>query len=289
MSFLKNKSNGCIHAADRATIFYLLHKNWNKLVLAWVQVESIENQSNNSRGIKLLGTTWLPSLYPRDAGEIRSQWTIFSTSIAEASRRSCGCKVVSAWISPNQMGDTDSDSVTLSFANKLKKESCSVLSSLWNYRCSWRVPPHQTECILIGSWRKNLCVGRVRWSHGERLSVFLEVILSNCQMGFRICKRCSIHKVYTGSGALLTSNEAVIGRWKDISRNSSIPVKLKQSLGMRGTNRPSGHGEERAEHKCEADNLQSNYVPTVTDGQKRWVVTERIRSQTQAVEMGFLR
>lgn len=151
MSFLKNKSNGCIHAADRATIFYLLHKNWNKLVVAWVQVESIENQSNNSRGIKLLGTTWLPSLYPRDAGEIRSQWTIFSTSIAEASRRSCGCKVVSAWISPNQMGDTDSDSVTLSFANKLKKESCSVLSSLWNYRCSWRVPPHQTECILIGS------------------------------------------------------------------------------------------------------------------------------------------
>lgn len=177
MSFLKNKSNGCIHAADRATIFYLLHKNWNKLVVAWVQVESIENQSNNSRGIKLLGTTWLPSLYPRDAGEIRSQWTIFSTSIAEASRRSCGCKVVSAWISPNQMGDTDFDSVTLSFANKLKKESCSVLSSLWNYRCSWRVPPHQTECILIGSWRKNLCVGRVRWSHGERLSVFLEVIL----------------------------------------------------------------------------------------------------------------
>lgn len=185
------------------------------------------------------------------------------------------------------MGDTDSDSVTLSFANK--KESCSVLASLWNYRRSWRVPPHQTESILIGSWRKNLCVGRVRWSHGERLSVFLEVILSNCQMGFRICKRCSIHKVYTGSGAPLTSNEAVIRRWKDISRNSSIPLKLKQSLGMRGTNRPSGHGEERAEHKCEADNLQSNYVPTVTDGQKRWVVTERIRSQTQAVEMGFLR
>lgn len=31
---------------------------------------------------------------PREAGDIESKWTLFSTSIAEAVARSCGCKVV---------------------------------------------------------------------------------------------------------------------------------------------------------------------------------------------------
>lgn len=47
-------------------------------------------------------------------------------------------------------------------------------------------------------------------------------------------------------------------------------------------------GEERAEYESKAVDL-AVYIPTLTCGHKLWVVTERIRSQVQVMEMSFLR
>lgn len=49
------------------------------------------------------------------------------------------------------------------------------------------------------------------------------------------------------------------------------------------------HGKERDPSvKAKLSNHRSIYVPTLTYGYELWVVTERIRSQTQVVEINFL-
>jgi len=74
-----------------------------------------------------------------------------------------------------------------------------------------------------------------------------------------------------------------------------VPARDRQ-MGFVSSNEgtvPVHCGEEGTEPKGKALNLLfhlcSIFVPTLTYGHKIWVVTERMRSRIQAVQMGFLR
>ncbi|KAI3356481.1 hypothetical protein L3Q82_017224, partial [Scortum barcoo] len=140
----------------------------------------------------------------REAGDIESEWTMFSASIVDAAVRSCGEGLwcLSWWQSPNPVVDTGSQA----------SRSPTVLEA------KTRVWEEFGEAMEGG------------------LSVGLEEDSGNQTVRrLRRGKQYSANTVYSAGGELLTSTEDIVGRWKKYFEISSIPPTClpvrKQGLG----------------------------------------------------------
>ncbi|KAI3368119.1 hypothetical protein L3Q82_007849 [Scortum barcoo] len=97
------------------------------------------------------------SQIPREAGDIESEWTMFSPSIVDAAVRSCGCKVSGACCGGNPRTRWWTPEVR--DAVRLKKESyrnmlaCGTPDAVDRYR-------QAKQAAAQGSWRQKLGSGR---------------------------------------------------------------------------------------------------------------------------------
>ncbi|KAI3356949.1 hypothetical protein L3Q82_003594 [Scortum barcoo] len=141
------------------------------------------------------------SQIPREAGDIESEWTMFSASIVDAAVRSCGRKVSGACRGgnpPNPVVDTGID----------------------RYRQAKQAAARRVLEAKTRVWEE---FGEAM--EEDYLSVGLEEILANRPAPQKGKKQYSANTVYSAGGELLTSTEDIVGRWKKYftSRISSIP------------------------------------------------------------------
>uniref|UniRef100_A0A669C209 Reverse transcriptase domain-containing protein n=1 Tax=Oreochromis niloticus TaxID=8128 RepID=A0A669C209_ORENI len=148
----------------------------------------------------------------RETGDIESEWTMFSVSIAEAAALSCGRKVVGAcrggnprtkWWTPEVKG-----------ATRLKKESyrawlaCGTPEAADRYRQAKR---NATRAVAEAKTRVWEEFGEAMEKDFRTASKRFWQTVRRLRRG----KRCSTCTVYSAGGALLTSTEKIVRRWKE--------------------------------------------------------------------------
>ncbi|KAK3559185.1 hypothetical protein QTP86_005078 [Hemibagrus guttatus] len=149
---------------------------------------------------------------PREVGDIESEWTMFSTSIADAAIRSCGRKVSGARHGGNPR--TQWWSLEVRDAVKLKKESYrawlarGTLEAAEAYRQA-----KQTTAVVVSEAKT-----RVWEEFGEAMEKdYWTASGKFWQTVWRLRrgKQLSANTVYGGGGELLVSTGDIVGRWKE--------------------------------------------------------------------------
>uniref|UniRef100_A0A671UNG7 Reverse transcriptase domain-containing protein n=2 Tax=Sparus aurata TaxID=8175 RepID=A0A671UNG7_SPAAU len=149
---------------------------------------------------------------PREAGDIESEWTMFSTSIVDAAVRSCGRKVSGACRGGNPRTRWWTPEVRI--AVKLKKES---------YR-AWlaRGTPEAADGYRQAKRAAARAVSEAKTRVWEEFGEAMEEDYRSASKKFwqtirrlRRGKQSSTNTVYSGGGELLTSTGDIVGRWKE--------------------------------------------------------------------------
>uniref|UniRef100_A0A671UIZ1 Endonuclease/exonuclease/phosphatase domain-containing protein n=1 Tax=Sparus aurata TaxID=8175 RepID=A0A671UIZ1_SPAAU len=149
---------------------------------------------------------------PREAGDIESEWTMFSTSIVDAAVRSCGRKVSGACRGGNPRTRWWTPEVRV--AVKLKKES---------YR-AWlaRGTPEAADGYRQAKHAAARAVSEAKTRVWEEFGEAMEEDYRSASKKFwqtirrlRRGKQSSTNTVYSGGGELLTSTGDIVGRWKE--------------------------------------------------------------------------
>uniref|UniRef100_A0A671UP04 Reverse transcriptase domain-containing protein n=1 Tax=Sparus aurata TaxID=8175 RepID=A0A671UP04_SPAAU len=149
---------------------------------------------------------------PREAGDIESEWTMFSTSIVDAAVRSCGRKVSGACRGGNPQTRWWTPEVRV--AVKLKKES---------YR-AWlsRGTPEAADGYRQAKRAAARAVSEAKTRVWEEFGEAMEKDYRSASKKFwqtirrlRRGKQSSTNTVYSGGGELLTSTGDIVGRWKE--------------------------------------------------------------------------
>uniref|UniRef100_A0A669BJZ3 Reverse transcriptase domain-containing protein n=1 Tax=Oreochromis niloticus TaxID=8128 RepID=A0A669BJZ3_ORENI len=181
---------------------------------------------------------------PRETGDIESEWTMFSVSIAEAAALSCGRKVVGAcrggnprtkWWTPEVKG-----------ATRLKKES---------YR-AWLAcgTPEAADRYRQAKWNAARAMAEAKTRVWEEFGEAMEKDFRTASKRFwqtvrrlRRGKRCSTCTVYSAGGALLTSTEKIVRRWKeyfeDLLNPTDTSSEEEAESGDEGNDPPISGGE----------------------------------------------
>uniref|UniRef100_A0A669BVU6 Endonuclease/exonuclease/phosphatase domain-containing protein n=1 Tax=Oreochromis niloticus TaxID=8128 RepID=A0A669BVU6_ORENI len=181
---------------------------------------------------------------PRETGDIESEWTMFSISIAEAAALSCGRKVVAAchggnpqtkWWIPEVKG-----------ATRLKKES---------YR-AWLARGTSEAADRYRHAKRNAAraVAEAKTRVWEEFGEAMEKDFRTASKRFwqtvrrlRRGKRCSTCTVYSTGGVLLTSTEKIVGRWKeyfeDLLNPTDTSSEEEAESGDEGDDPPISGGE----------------------------------------------
>uniref|UniRef100_A0A8C6LDH0 Reverse transcriptase domain-containing protein n=1 Tax=Nothobranchius furzeri TaxID=105023 RepID=A0A8C6LDH0_NOTFU len=149
---------------------------------------------------------------PRAVGDIESEWALFHSAIVEAAVASCGRKVAGAsrggnprtrWWTPEVRG-----------AVRLKKEA---------YR-AWLVcgSPEAADRYRIAKRGAAVAVAEAKSRAWEEFGEAMEKDYRSAPKRFwqtvrrlRRGRQQLAHTVYSGDGELLTSTEAIVGRWKE--------------------------------------------------------------------------
>ncbi|KAM9358371.1 uncharacterized protein ABDE67_003862 [Symphorus nematophorus] len=149
---------------------------------------------------------------PREAGDIESEWTMFSTSIVDAAVRSCGRKVSGACRGGNPRTRWWTPEVR--DAVKLKKES---------YR-AWLVrgTPEAADGYRQAKRTAARAVAEAKTRVWEKFGEAMEEDYRSASKKFwqtvrrlRRGRQSSANTVYSGGGELLTSTGDIVGRWKE--------------------------------------------------------------------------
>ncbi|KAI3358078.1 hypothetical protein L3Q82_003089 [Scortum barcoo] len=143
------------------------------------------------------------SQIPREAGDIESEWTMFSASIVDAAVRSCGRKVSGACCG----GNPQTRWWTIGSKGCCQAEE-GVLSDhvgLWDSWTQLTGTGRPSKPQPGRSWRQKLGSGR---SSG---------------------KQYSANTVYSAGGELLTSTGDIVGRWKKYFEDLLNPTDLPSS------------------------------------------------------------
>uniref|UniRef100_A0A671VTV6 Reverse transcriptase domain-containing protein n=1 Tax=Sparus aurata TaxID=8175 RepID=A0A671VTV6_SPAAU len=148
----------------------------------------------------------------REAGDIESEWTMFSTSIVDAAVRSCGRKVSGACRGGNPRTRWWTPEIRV--AVKLKKES---------YR-AWlaRGTPEAADGYRQAKRAAARAVSEAKTRVWEEFGEAMEKDYRSASKKFwqtirrlRRGKQSSTNTVYSGGGGLLTSTGDIVGRWKE--------------------------------------------------------------------------
>uniref|UniRef100_A0A671TEK4 Reverse transcriptase domain-containing protein n=1 Tax=Sparus aurata TaxID=8175 RepID=A0A671TEK4_SPAAU len=149
---------------------------------------------------------------PREAGDIESEWTMFSTSIVDAAVWSCGRKVSGACRGGNPRTRWWTPEVRV--AVKLKKES---------YR-AWlaRGTPEAADGYWQAKRAAALAVSEAKTRVWEEFGEAMEEDYRSASKKFwqtirrlRRGKQSSTNTVYSGGGELLTLTGDIVGRWRE--------------------------------------------------------------------------
>ncbi|XP_076740219.1 uncharacterized protein LOC143418639 [Maylandia zebra] len=181
---------------------------------------------------------------PRETGDIESEWTMFSVSIAEAAALSCGRKVVGAcrggnprtkWWTPEVKG-----------ATRLKKESyrawlaCGTPEAADRYRQAKRNAARAVAEAKTRVWEE---LGEAMEKDFRATSKRFWQTVRRLRRG----KRCSTCTVYSAGGALLTSTEKIVRRWKeyfeDLLNPTDTSSEEEAESGDEGNDPPISGGE----------------------------------------------
>uniref|UniRef100_A0A3P9BAT4 PH domain-containing protein n=1 Tax=Maylandia zebra TaxID=106582 RepID=A0A3P9BAT4_9CICH len=181
---------------------------------------------------------------PRETGDIESEWTMFSISIDEVAALSCGRKVVGAcrggnprtkWWTPEVKG-----------ATRMKKEpyrawlACGTPEAADRYRQAKR----------NAAWAVAEAKTRVWEEFGEAMEKDFRTASKRFWQTVRRLrrgKRCSTCTVYSAGGALLTSTEKIVRRWKeyfeDLLNPTDTSSEEEAESGDEGNDLPISGGE----------------------------------------------
>ncbi|KAI3364714.1 hypothetical protein L3Q82_011483 [Scortum barcoo] len=140
------------------------------------------------------------SQIPREAGDIESEWTMFSASIVDAAVRSCG-----------------------------RKQGLWCLSWRQLPRTRWWTPEAKPSKPQPGrSWRQKLGSGRSSVRPWRR-TIGRPRRDSGKFRRLRRGKQYSANTVYSAGGELLTSTGDIVGRWKKYFEDLLNPTDLPSS------------------------------------------------------------
>ncbi|KAI3355548.1 hypothetical protein L3Q82_018375 [Scortum barcoo] len=152
------------------------------------------------------------SQIPREAGDIESEWTMFSASIVDAAVRSCGRKVSGACRGGNPRTRWWTPEVR--DAVRLKKESyrtmlaCGTPDAVDRYRQAKQANAART--VLEAKTRVWEEFGEAMEEDYRSASKRFWQTVRRLRRG----KQYSANTVYSAGGELLTSTEDIVGRWK---------------------------------------------------------------------------
>ncbi|KAK3542019.1 hypothetical protein QTP86_010364 [Hemibagrus guttatus] len=158
---------------------------------------------------------------PSEVGDIESEWTMFSSSIADAAIRSCGRKVSGAGRGGNPQ--THWWTLEVRDAVKLKKES---------YR-GWlaRGTPEAAEAYRQAKRATAVVVSEAKTRVSEEFGEAMEKDYRMASGKFwqtvwrlRRGKWLSASTVYSGGGELLASTGDIVGRWKEYFKDLLNPT-----------------------------------------------------------------
>ncbi len=153
------------------------------------------------------------SQIPGEVGDIESEWTMFSTSIADAAARSCGRKVAGACRGGNPRTRWWTPEVR--DAVRLKKESYRALlasgtpEAADGYRRAKRAAARAVAEAKTRSWEE---FGEAMEEDFRSASKKFWQTVRRLRRG----KQCFTNTVYSAGGELLTSTGDVVGRWKEL-------------------------------------------------------------------------
>ncbi|KAM8748485.1 uncharacterized protein AB9X84_013627 [Acanthopagrus schlegelii] len=161
-------------------------------------------------------------LIPREAGDIESEWNMFSTSTVRAAVRSCGRKVSGACRSVNPRTRW---TLEVRDAVKLKKESYrawltrGTLEAADGYRQAKRAAARAVAEAKTRVWEKfREAMEEDFWLASRK---FWQTIRH-----LRRGKQSFANTVYSGGGELLTSTGDIAGRWKEYFEDLLNPTDM---------------------------------------------------------------
>ena len=160
---------------------------------------------------------------PREAGDIESEWTMFSTSIVKAAALSCGRRVSGACRGGNPRTRWWTPAVRE--AVKLKKESYRALlarrtpETADGYRQARRTAARVVAEAKTRVWEE----------FGEAMEEDYRLASKKFWQTVRRLRRgkqVSTNTVYSGGGELLTSTGDIVGRWKEYFEDLLNPTVM---------------------------------------------------------------
>ncbi|KAI3359405.1 hypothetical protein L3Q82_002908 [Scortum barcoo] len=166
------------------------------------------------------------SQIPREAGDIESEWTMFSASIVDAAVRSCGRKVSGACRGGNPRTRWWTPEVR--DAVRLKKESyrtmlaCGTPDAVDRYRQAKQAAARAVLEAKTRVWEE---FGEAMEEDYRSASKRFWQTVRRLRRG----KQYSANTVYSAGGELLTSTEDIVGRWKKYFEDLLNPTDLPSS------------------------------------------------------------
>ncbi|KAI3362797.1 hypothetical protein L3Q82_001657 [Scortum barcoo] len=163
------------------------------------------------------------SQIPREAGDIESEWTMFSASIVDAAVRSCGRKVSGACRGGNPRTRWWTPEVR--DAVRLKKESyrtmlaCGTPDAVDRYRQAKQATARTVLEAKTRVWEE---FGEAMEEDYRSASKRFWQTVRRLRRG----KQYSANTVYSAGGELLTSTEDIVGRWKKYFEDLLNPTDL---------------------------------------------------------------
>ncbi|CAM4608815.1 unnamed protein product [Leuciscus chuanchicus] len=154
---------------------------------------------------------------PREAGDIESEWTMFSTSIVDAATQCCGHKVSGACRGGNPRTRWWTPEVRDAVKSYRAWLACGTPEAADGYRQAKRTAARVVVEAKNRAWKEfgeamekdNRLASKRFWQTIQRL---------------RREKQCPTNAVYSGGGQLLTSTGDVIGRWKEYFKDLLNPA-----------------------------------------------------------------
>ncbi|KAI3364790.1 hypothetical protein L3Q82_000917 [Scortum barcoo] len=166
------------------------------------------------------------SQIPREAGDIESEWTMFSASIVDAAVRSCGRKVSGACRGGNPRTRWWTPEVR--DAVRLKKESyramlaCGTPDAVDRYRQAKQAAARTVLEAKTRVWEE---FGEAMEEDYRSASKRFWQTVRRLRRG----KQYSANTVYSAGGELLTSTGDIVGRWKKYFEDLLNPTDLPSS------------------------------------------------------------
>uniref|UniRef100_A0AAY5K1H3 Endonuclease/exonuclease/phosphatase domain-containing protein n=1 Tax=Esox lucius TaxID=8010 RepID=A0AAY5K1H3_ESOLU len=144
---------------------------------------------------------------PKEAGDIESEWTIFSTAIVEVAARSCGCKVFGACRGGNPM-NKESYQAWL---------ACGTPEAADRYRQAKQTAAREVVEAKTQAWEEfGEAMEKDYWLASKR---FWQTVRR-----LRRGKQCPTNAVYSGGGQLFDHNWGCRRRWKEFFKDLLNPA-----------------------------------------------------------------